>query len=54
MEKIMEELIILAGLLGICCIGAGFIIGAFLLHWVFGIIVTGTVLVVLAAIMHDD
>lgn len=46
------------GLLGILLIALGFIIGAFMLHWIFGLIVSGLAFIVLAgfvlSIGEDD
>lgn len=41
------------GIIGGLIIGIGFIIGAFMLHWIFGIIMIGLVLVIFAGILYE-
>lgn len=41
-------------IVGIAMLGLGFIIGAFMLHWILGLITSGFVFITLAAFMISD
>lgn len=45
---------VILGLLGVFIIALGSIIGAFMLHWILGLITTGITLLVFACILIKD
>lgn len=49
-----EQLINIFIILGCICVAMGFIIGAFMLHWILGIITLGFSLIVIPVLFSTD
>lgn len=48
----MDIICMIIGIIGGLLIGIGFIIGAFMLNWILGIIVTGLVLTIFGGLLY--
>lgn len=53
-ECIAENLGAVVGCLGIMMIALGFVIGAFMLHWILGLIVSGIAFIVIGSLLCDN
>lgn len=49
----MDIICMIIEIIGGLLIGIGLIIGAFMLNWIFGIIITGLVLIIFGGILYE-